>query len=52
MADAIVLAPDDGVRYARAEKKVSGKRKVNRAVGAVITVVGLMKATKSLLGRD
>lgn len=51
-ADAIVLARMTERAYARAEKKGSGKRKAIVAVGAVVVVVGLAKATKSLLSRD
>jgi hypothetical protein len=51
-ADAIVLARLTERSYTRAEKKGSGKRKAIAAVGAVVAVVGLTKATKSLLSRD
>jgi hypothetical protein len=51
-ADAIVLARLTERAYARAQKKKgSGKRKAIVAVGAVVVVVGLTKATKSLLSR-
>ena len=51
-ADAVVLARMTERAYARAEKKKgSGKRKAIVAVGAVVVVVGLAKATKSLLSR-
>ena len=51
-ADAIVLARMTERAYARAEKEGSGKRKAIVAVGAVVVVIGLTKATKSLLSRD
>jgi hypothetical protein len=51
-ADAVVLARMTERAYARAEKKGSGKRKAIIGVGAVVAVVGLTKATKSLLSRD
>ena len=51
-ADAVVLARMTERAYARAEKKGSGKRKAIVAVGAVVVVVGLAKATKSLLSKD
>ena len=51
-ADAIVLARLTERAYTRAEKKGSGKRKAIIGVGAVVALVGLTKATKSLLSRD
>ena len=51
-ADAVVLARMTERAYSRAEKKGSGKRKAIVAVGAVVVVVGLAKATKSVLSKD